>query len=418
MKPTLAAALYGTCLLLAFGAGWFFKPAASPVPATGPIPTALHDKRPGSPVPQKPVTAAVASEENWLDAAAADVAAIRAAKQPGVVNQVLIDKLEVALNIKDQNKRLALFQRLVLEMRPADAFAIQALFKDRAKDLRISDREYEIFVKQWGLIAGSVAVEVLSPDEENLSWFKPLLDGWVQQDEDAAIQWLHRQPSGDFLFGYAFSGVFDGLFQMDQVKAERFLESHADNRGLKNDLGKPAWYRIQQDGWNSASQWFAGVATGDASDAYKTANLTTLLGSAMKGSFQPLDQAGVELLLPYHAEAWFPDEAGQKMGEHWALTDPAAGLALITEMQSPGAKTAAIDRLTGAWAAADPNALGVWLGGNLSHPAYDRAAYHLARKLIATDPEAAEAWADQIKEPALRSAANAPAPQDPFAAGE
>jgi len=77
-----------------------------------------------------------ASGENWLDAITSDVAAVRAAMQPGVVNEVLLDKLKTVLDPTDKYRRIATWQALMSEMRPEDALAVEAILDELEKEGR------------------------------------------------------------------------------------------------------------------------------------------------------------------------------------------------------------------------------------------------------------------------------------------
>lgn len=117
----------------------------------------------------------------------------------------------------------------------------------------------------------------------------------------------------------------------------------------------------------------------------------------------------------YVNEPWLPENAGALFGQHWAKSDPAAGMDEIQKMRSPEAAAAAVLQMTMPWAVKEPESMSAWLAKNKNHPAFDQAALDLSRSIRTTDPAAAKAWAEQIKDLDLKSEATGNAPPDPFA---
>lgn len=56
--------------------------------------------------------------------------------QPGVVNEVLLDKLKTVLDPTDKYRRIATWQALMSEMRPEDALAVEAILDELEKEGR------------------------------------------------------------------------------------------------------------------------------------------------------------------------------------------------------------------------------------------------------------------------------------------
>lgn len=422
MKSSLRAILYGTGLLLAFGGGWWLKPAIAPDGSALPTPANadLPAKRPSAPTTQKPANVLAVPGGNWLEAAYADVAAVRAAMQPGVVNQVLIKKLNDTLNLSDKYQRLASWQGLLTEMQPVDALAVKELLNGWAKEGRWAAEEFRAFLYQWGSIDGATAAASAVGKGGNNAFMDEkigvVLEGWCRRDADAAIAWLKMQGIDNVNPVAAISGSFQGLASMNFGAAEAWLLNNFAESPTTHFLAQPAMFKVQQEGLSAAGAWFTQIAGGDYPQAYKCENLNALIEAAQRLESMNAYKGPttLDLLTPYKHEPWLPANAGQAMGKHWAENEPVTGMAEIQKMTSPEAKKAATMQLSQLWAASEPESFSVWLTENRSHPMFDQAAYQLTLSLKTTDPEGARAWAAQIKDPALKSDAAKPAPPDPF----
>ena len=414
MKPPLPAVLYGTGLLFAFGAGWFFKPAANPDNAAALSHPVLPAKRPGPPIPQKPASASAASAENWLDAASADVAAVRAAKQPGEVNQVLIDKLKAALDINDRFQRQASWQSLITEMRPEDAMALKELFTEFEKGRRYGRGiEFESFLHHWGRIEGAAAA---TSNSSNPMYIQMVTAGWAEKNAAEALAW-HDWQAPEALYRNSFDGIIDGMFTVDPPAAEALLLTRAGDPRLGDTLAKAVENRQAREGYDAARQWFAGIASSDAAEAFKQENFSALV--SINNSAEPIQKKILlDFVQPYLNQSWLPANAGEVLGEYWAGTDPVGGFQRMLEMTCAGTQKSAAESLARIWARTDAPSLGVWLKDNSNHPQFDLAASYLALTLQTSDPEAAQAWALKIKDPEVKAKAFLPPPEDPFASGQ
>lgn len=402
MNPPLRALLYGTGLLFAFAAGWLLKPTAHP--ETGALARAAHRSQPpGVRTPSKSAHPLAASGESWLDAASADLTAVRAAMQPGVVNQVLLDKLQEVLNIPDKFQRAATWQGLMNEMRPEDALAVRDIFSGLNEEGRRSAQEFQSFLHQWGRIDGATAAPTLGEALFEDGKLLGVMVGWGERDPHAALTWLKSQHAEFSGCNLVLSGVLEGMAATDPGAAETMLMENANNPEFKNILGRLAGIRVEQGGLAAALNWFSQLAATPGPDSFKEASLTTLMQLAEKSGILT---GGTPIpLAAYDREPWFPENAAQALGKAWAEKDPIAGVAEIQKMTSPEAKKTAVRNLSVWWAAGSPESLSIWLTENGGHPMFDEAAYELTRTLHPTDPEAGRAWGAQIKDPALKSKA-------------
>ena len=411
MKPPLPAVLYGTRLLLAYGAGWFFKPAASPDNASAqshPAPA----KRSGPPIPQKPANASGASGANWLDAAASDIAEIRAAMRAGVVNQVLLEKMTSTFAMADENQRLSRWLCLLPLVRGEDAVSIHGLLVENEREGRIIERGFTTFCTQWGRVSGAVAANTLPPEKSPWRKLKgAILMGWASEDAAAALAWTKEEPERRNLLpsviSSELSAIVKGAASASIDEAEALVLANVNDPDFAEAISEVARMRIARDGFKVASEWFAKTASGSGPDAFKKAGLNALIGAGVT-------PAKTKLSLEYLSEPWLPEDAGEALGLEWAWGDPAAGVMEMDRMTSSEAREMALSVLLNNW---EVESLGAWLNDSRGHTLFDRAAEALVRKIHVSDPEAAKAWAAEIKDPRLRQKTAKlfmPAPLDPF----
>ena len=398
MNPPLRAALYGTGLLSAFAAGWLLKPTAHP--ETGALARAAHRSQPpGVRTPSKSAHPLAASGESWLDAASADLAAVRAAMQPGVVNQVLIDKLGGILSIGDASARSPQWQTVLTAMRAEDASAIKELFRAKAKDGRHFDSEFEAFCHRWGQLDGPAAAKSIVGEYAGKEQIvTKVMQGWGSRDAGAALAWASQQPG--ISQGTSIGAIVEGLGQRRVREAEALILANPGNPAFERIQGRIAALMVAQEGLSGTLPWFDQIAGGDSPDKFKKANLETLL----KIANQSTDSSqAIQLARQYADRAWLPSAAGDQIGLAYLGQDPASSLGEIAKMPSTDAQTTATRIILDQWG---PEATSEWLVANPQHPLFDTGALQLVEALAKTDPEAAAAWAAQIKDQKMHSFAN------------
>ena len=240
--------------------------------------------------------------------------------------------------------------------------------------------------------------------------------GWAEKNAEQALAWLESQAPAK-QYRESFAGIAEGLFALDPRAAESLLLSRADDARLEDVLARVVENRQAREGFESAKRWFSDIASGDAADAFKRENFDSLI--SINDSDEPnRKQVIPNLVQQYQNQAWLSKKAGSVLGEYWAGTDPEGGMHQILEMRSIPAMKSAAESLAGQWSERNPQTLSIWLTGNRSHPMFDQAAYRLTRSLQTNDPEAAQAWANQIKDTDLKSRVLEPQTSDPFASGE
>ena len=396
MKPPLSAVLYGTGLLLAFGAGWFFKPASSP-DNTAALPHAsLFLSAPVLTQPPKPVKLPHPAGQNWLEAASSDLVTVKAATQPGVVNQKLIDKLGAILSLGDASVRGPQWQTVLTAMRAEDAAAVKELFRAKAKDGRHFDSEFEAFCHRWGQVDGAAAAQSIVAEYAGKEQIvRKVMSGWGSRDAAAALAWASQQPG--ISQGINNSAIVEGLGQRSAREAETLILAHPEKPAFERIQGRIAAMKVAQEGLSGALPWFDQIASGDSPDKFKQANLETLLKITNQGADS---SQSIQLARKYADRAWLPASAGDVIGLAYLGEDPAASLTEIAKIPSHDAQTTAARVILNQWG---PEATSGWLVGNPQHPIYDTAALQLVQDLAKTDPEAATAWANQIKDQKMHS---------------
>ena len=415
MKPPLPAVLYGTGLISAFAAGWFLKSTAHPEIT---LALAAHPAQPpGVRTPPKSAHPLAASGASWLDAASADLAAVRAAVQPGVVNQVLLEKLKAILELPDENQRTPRWQSLITAMRPEDAEAMQELFYSLHKEGRWFDPEFLAFAIQWGRVDGAHAVLMGSDQQSDIYG---VMVGWAQEDAAGATAWLMNPQNFAVYLPSAASGLFQGIAAVDPGAAEALVIANAGNPRFESILYSLAQMKISQMGLAGAETWFDQLAQKPVPDALKLKSFETLQEARWRQHKLGLldTPAGASLPERHMAAPWLPESAGEILGWDCSQENPEAGIVKIDRITSSKAQKSATESLLSGWADNDFGSLSLWLKGNREHPIFDQAAYHLVRKIQGMEPVAAKEWAHQIKDADLRERATELDPLDPFSTGE
>ena len=398
MKPSLIAALYGSGLLIAFGAGWGFKPAA---PSDDPtLRRASSPPKPSSQSPAvNPPKTPHPSAQNWLEAASSDLVTVKSAMQPGVVNQELIDKLGGILSIGDASARSPQWQTVLTAMRAEDASAIKELFRAKAKDGRHFDSEFEAFCHRWGQLDGPAAAKSIVGEYAGKEQIvTKVMQGWGSRDAGAALAWASQQPG--ISQGTSIGAIVEGLGQRRVREAEALILANPGNPAFERIQGRIAVLMVAQEGLSGTLPWFDQIAGGDSPDKFKKSNLETLL----KIANQSTDSSqAIQLAQQYADRAWLPSAAGDQIGLAYLGQDPASSLGEIAKMLSTDAQTTATRIILDQWG---PEATSEWLVANPQHPLFDTGALQLVEALAKTDPEAAAAWAAQIKDQKMHSFAN------------
>ncbi len=396
MKLPAVTLHYGICALIGFGAGWFVKSASTPDNAVAPAGVA---KRSGHPWPSRPAGPLSSSRQNWLDAASLDIAAIRTAVQPGTVNQVLIDKLEAILSLGDPSIRNPQWQTVLTAMRAEDAMAIKELFRAKAKEGRHFESEFEAFCHRWGQLDGAVAAPIIVSEYAGKEQIViRVMQGWGSRDAPAALAWVDQQPGINK--GINTGAIVEGLGQRSPSDAESLILANFGNPDLERFQGRIAAMKVAQEGLGGALPWFDQTASAGLPDKYKQSNLESLLKIINQGGDS--NQA-IALARRYADRAWLPASAGEEIALAHLGEDPPAALNEIGEMPSRDAQRTATRLILNHWG---PEATSEWLAGNPQHPVFDTAAYVLVESLAKTDPEAAAAWASQIKDQNMKSFAD------------
>lgn len=100
--------------------------------------------------------------------------------RPGVVNQVLIDKLQDVLSLKDKFQRLVSWQSLMLGVRSEDVPAVREMLTELSKQGRLVTEELQSLLQHWGKLDGATAAQSFAalpfPDEE----LRSVMTGWGQ----------------------------------------------------------------------------------------------------------------------------------------------------------------------------------------------------------------------------------------------
>ncbi|MDB6132637.1 MAG: hypothetical protein JWM59_880 [Verrucomicrobiales bacterium] len=401
MIPIRPTVLCAARILAGFAAGWYCKPA--PAPGTPRQGADAGSRRTGLPtsLAGRPVGTA---GETWLDAAAADAAAVRGAARSGKVNQVLLEKLGTVLTMTDPVERLARWQALLPLMGVEDAGAIRAMLRQSLLEGHACPAETAAFFRRCGQMSPGIALAWAQVEGEQA--ISDVLGGWACRDSAAAVAWLKENAGGlPSEPGAAVKGLVSGLAAQSPETAAKLLQAHAEDPLFSPALGMATDFIIQSRGIAGVRQWFSKLADSGALALFKTASLETLLsyGDNRAGEFGLSRRKElVEIVAPYAGEPWFSQSAAHDLGGYMGYLDPMTGTAVMERFQDEETRECFMDTFLLTWFASDAALLTEWLERNPANPSFDAMVCRLANLLAKDDLDAARIWAARITDPVQR----------------
>lgn len=405
MKLPFPAVLYGTGLLLAFGAGWFFKAAAFPEDAA-PVSMPAIPVKPSSPLAQKPGSTLPNPIGQGLEAALADVAAVRAAMRPGVVNQVLLSRLKDVIALQDENARSTRWRALMETMRSEDVSAVRKLWWHEFSQGRRWDGMETPVYHQWGRLDGLRAAELTEKEGLGKDALNAVLAGWACVESEAALAWV-KHNSGKVESPAAVKAMVNAMAAESPAAALQFIRAHAGKSEFAGVLRMEMDFAIRQKGLTAAAAAFDEIARSSLPDDYKTANLRTLSDYYRKAYLggspgSAINKDLMQLTQRHLGETWFPADEAIRMGYILAIQAPESGVETLAQFTNAKSREIFAETLFDEWGRKKPESLSQWLTENKGHAEFDRAAFRLVVHLSQSNPEAAQAWAGEIRNPGYR----------------
>lgn len=163
--------------------------------------------------------------------------------------------------------------------------ALKELFTEFEKGRRYGRGiEFESFLHHWGRIEGAAAA---TSNSSNPIYIQMVTAGWAEKNAAEALAW-HDWQAPEALYRNSFDGIIDGMFTVDPPAAEALLLTRAGDPRLGDTLAKAVENRQAREGYDAARQWFAGIASSDAAEAFKQENFSALV--SINNSAEPIQK--------------------------------------------------------------------------------------------------------------------------------
>ena len=405
--PTLPAFLLG--LGLGVGGTWLALPRVAPADAAG-GPVAQVERDATTPAPPQAVTLLERADGSEGGAAAP---IIQAAPRPGAIAGA--DPGEEGGNA-GENDRLKAFRRSILDtstvgrrqyltllqdLTTEDAPGMMALFREMAQRGHAVGDYDRLFWLRWAEVDGAAASAAMFARDKRFpetALSNLAISTWAKYEPEAASAWLLGQEDIPLREGMT-NGLLEGMAEYDPAFAMRFLESaKLSTRQRAHGYAQIARQHHLQQGLDAVGQWYEEQAAGGrdvdpiieaTTGVYARAPFAEALGWAdsLEGSSDHAARTRNQL----HARLAHdrPDGLIAYLGGE-SGAEALAGVVPLTE--------SAVSR----WIQTNPGAMASWLEKNREIRNYDLVAAPFATQVARDDPEAARAWAETLRDPALR----------------
>lgn len=287
------------------------------------------------------------------------------------------------------NRRLA-FSRLLEALTPENAEEIRS----KLVALGADDDQWRDFHYSWGAISGKAAFDhAAASDEPDLA---ATMTGWAAANPTEALTMLaNLPPEMQGQRDELTASIVSGLSHHDRGMATDLVLKlgQEDDRRAGNLMEIVARETLRNQGPEAASQWAESLPDG------------ALKGTAMARIAETYARKD-----PLAAAEWAQRFAGEdyasrtieQIGGRWAESDPAAAVNWLETLPSGNGQTAGLRTAFGDWEDRDPAAAGEHLAAMPQSPQRDSAISGFAMGYAWQNPQLAIAWAQDIRDPALR----------------
>ncbi len=318
---------------------------------------------------------------------------------PGKVTQ----EWELALFNPDPVQRSLRISQLLGSLSAKDAPAvIQAFNHADSSGLKFDD-ERRLFLRAWGRLDGAASVGYVvdhwgqSDSPELLA----SLAGWASTDPRRAREWTDAIPAESR--EKLVYGLLDGWSLVDFQGAAAYAAARPGSEARDRFCELLTQRSLRAGGIPAAQDWVYRIGDDEASSTYK------------RHAFDSVIQAML-LRDPASAAQWIsqlhdqPFAAGKSVAftaAKLAETSPTDALQWLASVgTADGGRTGrSAGDVFNNWANNDVVAAGTWLGQNTNHPYYDAMAASYVHLVRQTDPTAATAWANTIRNDQVRQQA-------------
>jgi|GEM_PF-1250565 len=361
-----------------------------------------------APAPVKPATLAAAARP---PASRANAAAVRPASLP--VAEVAASLFagdvaiawERALTEPDPLMRARKLADLLGSLTAESAPLVAEVFQRFEKSGRNFESEQNLFLRAWGRVDGGAAVlHATKGGTELKARSKTLaaLAGWATTEAHSTRAWLEALPDTAPREALIY-GLLDGWSTVNFPAAASYAESRPRSESRNSFRELLLERSLALGGVTAAQQWFTGIPDDEHNSLYKQRAFDEVIRSMLYRD-------------PAAAAQWLAQQGGRAYLTAGPITETAAKLAQTAPLEAlrwlenfraapDGAVKDGVATVMKDWAKRDVNAAGLFLQGQSQHPQYDAMAGSFAQAIAKSNPQAALAWAQSLRDESARTAA-------------
>lgn len=291
------------------------------------------------------------------------------------------------------------------QMTAEDAEEAIEVYQQHFLEGRTFIRELRDLMRRLGQIDGAAALErrrFEGPGQPARSEWRYIMSGWASVAPTDAARWLDSLEDGDFKEDM-IDGLIEGVAQADIDQAAELFESLPVSQRLRN-LDTMIWHQLQSGSFQQLDQWVEGFPSeSDESIAFGRRAFSKVADRYLSaGTAAAAEWVGEQVNSPF-----LDGRTVGKVATRLAADDAERALEWISDLPGDRSDLLApgVTSAVSSWAARNPDEVGLWLGDNPRSPIYDLAARSFVNAIAKVDSEAAEQWANTIKDDAVRNAA-------------
>ena len=320
------------------------------------------------------------------------------------------------LNERDPLLANRMFAELILSM---DASSAGGIFEElKNKRGQGSDEQMTLFLRAWGQIDGSAAMEAIDefkrdPRRQAQAGIAAI-SGWASKDPEGAKAYL-ASVDNEMARGVLTQGIVSGMastdpdgatdyvLELDQIQRARVADSDTrDERRQWLDRGRAYAFDRQLDtiataqialGMPNATAWAENLPEG------------TIKASAfdrIADRYASEDPAAAAEWVRNHADQEYAERAVREVAEELGKEDPEQAVRWVADLPD-ATRSGAISQSMERWTREDPVAAGNFLQDMAPSESRDAAVKSYANELDGSDPQMAAEWAGSIADDQMRA---------------
>jgi RNA polymerase sigma factor (sigma-70 family) len=302
---------------------------------------------------------------------------------------------EHVLFIADPLQRSQRLTQLLAALTAEDAPQVAEAF-ERVKNAGIKfAEEQRLFLRAWGKLDGAAATQyALSYGGPSSDEAVAALGGWAAVAPGAAKEWLEALPESESKETLVY-GLLDGWSTVDFQAAAAYAESRPSSPARDSFRELLLQRALRSGGIAAAQTWIDRIPEDDQNRDYKT----RAFGDVVQAMLYRDPAAAVRWISELEGQPFVGTDAVTNTATKLAEASPTDALRWLTSLKLADASSAG--RSAGAvlqnWAQENPEAAGAWLQQNTNHPLYDQMTASYVRAVAAADRNAANEWAQTIR---------------------